>query len=69
MGNVPDINALAAILGCKVASFPLKYLGLSLGAPFKTKSIWNGVAEKTCELEETLLSKGDKITLIKKHFG
>jgi hypothetical protein len=44
--NVNNVVGLAIILGCRVSSFPLKYLGLPLGAPFKTKSIWDSVIEK-----------------------
>ena len=52
-----------------VASLPLTYLGLPLGASFKSKSIWAGVVEK---MEKRLagwkrmhLSKGGRVTLIK----
>jgi hypothetical protein len=37
---------LAAVLGCKVAAYPMSYLGLPLGASFKEKMIWNGIIEK-----------------------
>ena len=39
---------LVGILGCKQGSFPLKYLGLPLGAnlKFKDRSIWNPIIEK-----------------------
>jgi hypothetical protein len=37
---------LADILNCIIFSLPLKYLGLPLGASFKSKAIWKGVAEK-----------------------
>jgi hypothetical protein len=40
IGCVPNVNALANILGCMVSSLPLKYLGLPLGAPFKAKFLW-----------------------------
>jgi hypothetical protein len=39
VGNVPNVSGLARILGCRVSSLPLKYLGLPLGALFKAKSI------------------------------
>jgi hypothetical protein len=39
VGSVLNVNALAYILGCKVSSLPLKYLGLPHGAPFKAKFI------------------------------
>jgi hypothetical protein len=32
VGNMVDVEGLADILGCRVSSLPLKYLGLSLGA-------------------------------------
>jgi hypothetical protein len=45
-GNVDNVDGLAVILGCMVSSWPLKYLGISLGAFYKSKSIWDGVIEK-----------------------
>jgi len=39
VGDVDNVDELAGIMGCGVYSLPLKYLGLSLGAPFKAKSI------------------------------
>jgi len=35
VGEVRDVEELTSILGCGVASLPLKYLGLSLGAKYK----------------------------------
>jgi hypothetical protein len=40
VGNVNNVDELTGILGYEVSSLPLKYLGLPLGASFKTKSIW-----------------------------
>ena len=69
MGEVPNLEDLAQILGCQIASLPMKYLGLPLGATFKAKSIWNPIIER---MEKRLagwkrlyLSKGGKVTLIK----
>ncbi|KAG7942352.1 hypothetical protein I3843_16G098700 [Carya illinoinensis] len=44
--QVRNLEGLGNILGCKVASLPLKYLGLPWGAAFKAKSIWVDVLEK-----------------------
>lgn len=69
VSNVPNVNSLARILGCRVSSSPLKYLGLPLGAPSKAKFIWDTIIEK---MEIRLvgwkilcLSKGGRLTLIK----
>jgi hypothetical protein len=35
VGDVGDVEELASILGCGVASLPIKYLGLPLGAKYK----------------------------------
>ncbi|XP_062170551.1 uncharacterized protein LOC133876290 [Alnus glutinosa] len=43
VGHVDNMDDLAGILGCGVSYFPLKYLGLPLGAPFKAKSSWDDV--------------------------
>jgi hypothetical protein len=43
---VEAVEGLAQLLGCRVASLPMTYLGLPLGASYKAISIWNGVIEK-----------------------
>ena len=51
VGLVNNLNEVAAILGCKVSSLPMKYLGLTLGAPHKSKAMWDGIVEKIeCKL-------------------
>jgi len=66
---VDDVGGLARILGCKVTSLPMKYLGLPLGASYEAKSIWDGIVEKMdCLLagwKMFYLSKGGRLTLIK----
>lgn len=47
VGKVQHQEELANILNCNKSSLPLKYLGLLLGASFKSKVIWDGVVEKT----------------------
>jgi hypothetical protein len=39
VGDVPFIAELVDILGCKTSNLPMKYLGLPLGAKFKSKAI------------------------------
>jgi hypothetical protein len=46
IGEVEDVESLAHILGCRIGSLPMTYLGMPLGASFKSVSIWNGVIEK-----------------------
>jgi hypothetical protein len=69
VGNVDIVDGLAGILGCGVASLPLKYLGLLLGASFKAKSIWEEVIEKIeCQLANwkmMYLSERGRVTLIR----
>lgn len=38
--NVNNVEGSARILGYRVSSLSMKYLGLPLGASFKAKSIW-----------------------------
>ena len=69
VGEVPLLEELADILGCKTSTLPMKYLGLPLGASFKSKNIWNPIVEKMeCRLagwKRLYLSKGGRLTLIK----
>ena len=46
MGQVPNIDVLAVILGCNITHLPMNYLGLPLGAKFKSKQIWDKILEK-----------------------
>ncbi len=69
VSEVPNLEDLAQILGCKIVSLPMKYLSLTLRATFKANSIWNPIIER---MEKCLagwkrlyLSKGGKVTLIK----
>jgi len=67
VGYVDNMDELARILGCGVSSLPSKYLGLPLGAPFKTKSIWDDVVGKIerrlASWKQLYLSKGGRVTL------
>jgi len=67
--NVMNVKGLASILGCRVSSLPIKYLGLLLGASFKGKSIWDDIIEKVerclAGWKRMYLSRGGRATLIK----
>ncbi|RVX11415.1 LINE-1 reverse transcriptase-like [Vitis vinifera] len=69
VGRVVDIDDLALDFGCKVGSLPSTYLGLSLGAPFKSVAVWDGVEERFRKRltmwKRQYLSKGGRATLIR----
>ena len=46
VGVVPNIADMVDVLGCKRGFFPMKYLGLLLGANVRDSSIWNTIIEK-----------------------
>ena len=67
--EVEDIEDMAVELGCRVGDFPVKYLGLPLGAHHKALSMWDGVEERMRRRlalwKRHYLSKGGRIILIK----
>ena len=69
IGEVGNIDALATILHCRVGSLPMKYLGMLLGTPYKTASVWNSILErmekKLSGWKRFYLSKGGRLTLVK----
>ena len=69
VGDVPFLEELADILGCKTTTLPMKYLGLPLGENFKLKAIWTLIVEKMeCRLagwKRMYLSRGGRLILIK----
>ena len=46
VGRVENIRELAQEFGCKVGVFPSTYLGLPLGALFKSMVVWDSVEER-----------------------
>jgi hypothetical protein len=69
VGTVHGINELAQVIGGRITTLPMKYLGLPLGARYKSKEIWNPILEKMerrlAEWKRLYLSKGGRLTLIK----
>ena len=68
VGSVENAEELAATLGYKVGSLPTTYLGLPLGAPHRSLTIWDGVKErmrkKLARWKSQYISKEGRITLI-----
>ena len=69
IGEVNNVHALAEILGYRVGSFPMTYLGMSLGVSHKSPSIWNPILEriewKLSRWKKLYLSKCGRLTLLK----
>ncbi|RVW13630.1 LINE-1 reverse transcriptase-like [Vitis vinifera] len=69
VGEVDELEELAAELGCRLGALPTVYLGLPLGAHHKTSSSWDGVEERMRRRlawwKRQYISKGGRITLIK----
>ena len=69
IAEVDNVHALAKILGCRVGTSPMSYLGMPLGAFHKSTSIWNPIFEilerKLAGWKKLYLSKGDRLMLLK----
>ena len=69
VGEIDNIEEMAVELVCRIGSFPVKYLGLPLGARHNALSSWDGVEERMrrrlVRWKRQYLSKGGRITLIK----
>ncbi|RVW40176.1 LINE-1 retrotransposable element ORF2 protein [Vitis vinifera] len=46
IGRVENMDDLAWEFGCSLGSLPTTYLGMPLGAPFKSVTVWDGVEER-----------------------
>ena len=46
VGGVEEFEELVVELGCRLGSLRSTYLGLPLGAPHKSLSVWDGVEER-----------------------
>ncbi|KAJ9690905.1 hypothetical protein PVL29_013184 [Vitis rotundifolia] len=69
VGEVEDLDELAAELGCRVGQLPATYLGLPLGVPNKVVFAWDGVEERMRRRlalwKRQYISKRGRTTLIK----
>ena len=69
IGEVDNVHALVDILGSRVGSLPMSYIGKPLGAPYKSLSIWNPILEKTVRKltgwKKLYLSKDGRLMLLK----
>ena len=69
IGEVDNVHALAKILGCRIGTLPMTYLGMLLGASYKSPTIWNLILErierKLAGWKKLYLSKGRRLTLLK----
>lgn len=67
------ILRVAWILGCKIGHLPSFYLGLPLGASFKSKLTWDPVIERISSRLDTwkvlLLFKGRRLIMVKATLG
>ncbi|WJZ96214.1 hypothetical protein VitviT2T_014921 [Vitis vinifera] len=43
VGEGVHMETLVPVLGCKIGSLPTSYLGLPLGAPYKSTRVWDVV--------------------------
>ena len=63
------MDSLALELGCKVGALPSSYLGLPLGAPHNSVTVWDGIEERFRKRlvlwKRQYISKGGRITLIR----
>lgn len=69
VGDVPEIQLWASRIGFGVDMLPISYLGLPLGARYKSKHVWDPVIvrfEKRLSVWMKIhLSKGGRLVLIK----
>lgn len=57
--DLPFLFELATLMGCKVDTWPMKYLGMPLGGNQKSMAFWDLMVEKVekiVQLEEAVLT-------------
>uniref|UniRef100_A0A2N9EQD7 Reverse transcriptase domain-containing protein n=1 Tax=Fagus sylvatica TaxID=28930 RepID=A0A2N9EQD7_FAGSY len=69
VGHVDGLDDLADLLHCRIGCLPLLYLGMPLGASYKSVDVWNTILEKIerrlAGWKKLYLSKGGRLTLLK----
>ena len=69
VGRVENVEELANDFGYKVGNLPSTYLGMPLGALFKSVGAWDGIEERfrkrLAMWKRQYISKGERITLIR----
>ena len=69
IGRVENVGELADEYGYKVGNLPSTYLGMPLGAPFKSIGVWDGIEERfkkrLAMWKRQYISKGGSITLLR----
>lgn len=69
VGEVPNLDRLADVMGCTIFHFPRSYLGLPLRGRLKSKHPWDPVIERVeqrfASWKRWYLSKGGRLTLMK----
>ena len=67
--KVSNAQELAQVLGCRIGKLPTSYLGLSLGASYKSSKVWDTLQERFRKRlalwKRQYLFKGGRLTLIK----
>jgi len=67
--DVCNVHVLVHFFGCGVDHLPSSYLGLPLGAPYKSIAIWDPVVERfnkrLAGWKSKLLSRGGRLTLLR----
>ena len=69
VGGVTNVESLARKLGCRIGALPTSYLGLPLGAPHNSVSVWDVIEErfrKRLSLwKRQFIFKGGRLTLLR----
>ena len=59
IGGIANVDELAMEFSHKVEALPFSYLGLPLGAPFRSISVWDRVKERFRKRDNTSLKGRD----------